>query len=603
MQQVITQILDELRAGHTLDATQIDSLLRARARGVPDGRKAFAKKRILPYYLHVRHCEPELFESWNVDEHLDELFVKTMQMKPRRTASGVATITAITKPWPCSSNCIYCPNDIRMPKSYLHDEPACQRAERNFFDPYLQVSARLHALEHMGHATDKVELIVLGGTWSDYAPAYRIWFVQNLFRALNDSRDERETHTQMLKARYGELGLESDPEALKHRSETWQKRIDVGEIDYNEAFDQLYRQSAAWRRASESQVSTLEKLQHQHALNENAEHRVVGLVVETRPDAVTCELLLELRQIGCTKVQLGIQSLDDAILMANGRRCDASAAERALGLCRLFGFKTHVHFMLNLYGSTPESDIADYRRLVSEPGLLPDEVKLYPCALVAGTKLVAFHQSGAWQPYSEDELISVLCADMVATPAYMRVSRMIRDISAKDILVGNKKTNLRQLVEQQLAETGAQVREIRYREIGTRDVDPTKLELSQIEYETDLTSERFLQWVTPEGRIAGFLRLSLPHAGALDHLGPTAPLHEGEAMIREVHVYGFAAKIAKEGTSAQHHGLGKALVATACDIAREHGYNRMNVISAVGTRGYYRNLGFEEAGLYQQKKL
>ena len=191
---------------------------------------------------------------------------------------------------------------------------------------------------------------------------------------------------------------------------------------------------------------------------------------------------------------------------------------------------------------------------------------------------------------------------MLVTEPYTRVSRMIRDISAKDILVGNKKTNLRQIVDEALEDRASQVHEIRFREIATGSVDLDTLRLHTVAYETTATSERFLQWVTAEGKIAGFLRLSLPHPEALARYDGL-PIKRGEAMIREVHVYGFATSVDVQGNSAQHHGLGRQLVERACLLAREAGYERINVISAIGTREYYRRLGFHDNGLYQQKPL
>ena len=152
MQHVVKDILDALRENEMLDAAQLDRIVRAHSKQAHDGRRIFAKKHILPYYLRVKTEGGPIWESWNVDDELDARFLRTLQMKPRRTASGVATITVITKPWPCANNCIYCPNDPRMPKSYLSDEPACQRAERCGFDPYLQVASRLRTLQQMGHA-------------------------------------------------------------------------------------------------------------------------------------------------------------------------------------------------------------------------------------------------------------------------------------------------------------------------------------------------------------------------------------------------------------------------------------------------------------------
>lgn len=554
MDEAVRDILDALRNAD-LNAKEIDLIIRKHSKKAHDGRRIFAKKRILPYYLHEKEAGSELWKSWNVDAELDARFMRSMQMKPRRTASGVATITVITKPWPCANSCVYCPNDPRMPKSYLSDEPACQRAERNLFHPYLQVASRLRTLQQMGHDTGKVELIVLGGTWLDYPRDYRFWFVSELFRALND-----------------DAALRAD--ALDSASDSFHPETRLA-------------------------PGGLEAL---HAANEQADHRVVGLVVETRPDTITVESLCEMRALGCTKVQIGVQSIDDNILALNGRRERADVIRTALELARLCGFKTHAHFMLNLLGATPESDIRDYQAFATQPAYRPDEVKLYPCALVAGTELVSHYEDGSWRPYSEEELIDVLCANMLATPPFTRVSRMIRDISAKDILVGNKKTNLRQLVDEALASQAGDMREMRFREIATEEVELGSLRLDEVRYETSATDEVFLQWVTPENKLAGFLRLSLPHKEALKRY-TGLPINAGEAMIREVHVYGFATAVDAQSSSAQHHGLGRQLIKRACEIAHESGYSRLNVISAIGTREYYRNLGFANSGLYQQMRL
>ena len=633
-------------------------------------------------------------------------------MKPRRSASGVATITVITKPWPCSGACIFCPNDIRCPKSYLHDEPACARAEQNCFDPYLQVSARLTALSQMGHATDKIELIVLGGTWSDYPLDYQVWFMRELFRALNDDavadvaanpalrgfaedagarpqrccesqgiatssgarpsaceigeRPRRRTETNAdadasippgvreRRARYRALGLLPDSWSSGRRAalDAAQRALEARELTYNEAFARVYAHDDAWVRAAAWQRATFAELEAEQRLNEGARHRVVGLVIETRPDAITPGRLLQIRRMGATKIQMGVQSTDQRILDANRRRTETTQIAHAFDLLRLFGFKIHAHAMVNLLGATPEADKLDYERLVSDRSYQPDEVKLYPCALIEGAALNEQYASGAWRPYTEEELVDVLCADVRATPAFCRVSRMIRDFSSGDIKAGNKKPNLRQLVEERLRADGASgasesrlegevlatgadtnrlgegapllagpgeargvagVQEIRFREVATDRVDLAQLSLDVVPYETASTRERFLQWVTPEGRIAGFLRLSLPRPGAIEVLAremdrreaqpATCPIAPGDAMIREVHVYGMAERVGEEGSAAQHHGLGRRLVECACAIAAAEGYERINVISAVGTRAYYRRLGFVDHGLYQQRSL
>ncbi len=692
MEEIILQILAALRRGETVDDRALVKLVHAAAKRFGGDKRAFAKRRLLPFYQRVRREEPERWASWDVTPELEAALVNVLRMKPRRSASGVATITVITKPWSCSGSCVFCPNDVRCPKSYLHNEPACARAEAACYDPYLQVSARLTALAQMGHATDKIELIVLGGTWSDYPEEYQTWFVTELFRALNDDAIAGEAANPMLRGFADEPGAMPGTESAAHAEdsdrgaasqaahampavppgvlarraqyeacglmrkpaaaaapvteagswlpldmlETAQCAVDTGELTYNQAVSHLYAGSSAWRRAASWQSATLADLEREHARNERARHRVVGLVVETRPDAITPKALVHIRRLGATKIQMGVQSVDQHILDKNGRNTTVGQIERAFDLLRLFGFKIHAHAMVNLLGATPESDRADYRRFVTDSAFQPDEVKLYPCALIESARLRERYEAGEWVPYTEDELVGVLTDDVLATPAFCRVSRMIRDFSSGDIMAGNKKPNLRQMVEEWLARESAAdsapVREIRYREIATSEVDVDALTLDVVPYETRATSERFLQWVTPEGRIAGFLRLSLPHqplgtgdfgwslqddpsrerTAALEPLNP-APhasptgiasiINPKEAMIREVHVYGMATRVGEDGAAAQHHGLGRRLIERACEFAREAGYERINVISAVGTREYYRMLGFHDHGLYQQRSL
>ena len=310
-----------------------------------------------------------------------------------------------------------------------------------------------------------------------------------------------------------------------------------------------------------------------------------------------------LRRLGCTKLQMGIQSLDERILAANHRGIGIDRMQQAFELARIFGFKTHAHFMTNLLGATPESDAADYRRMVEHPAFKPDEIKLYPCALVDGTGLVAHWRDGSWRPYTEQELVNLLAEDVLVTPPFTRISRMIRDISAHDIMTGNKKVNLRQLVDLELAKRPQPVQEIRSREIAFGAAANDELSLSEIAYETTNTHEVFLQWVAPGNRIAGFLRLSMPNADYVGAHAADLPINAGEAMIREVHVYGRVAGLHQGGENAQHRGLGRMLIERACDIARENGYTAINVISAIGTRGYYRKQGFTDSGLYQQRSL
>ncbi len=612
MDDIILNILSELRAGRAVDDRRLLKLIHAQAKLDGSDKRAYAKRRLLPHYQSVKRDDPRRWASWGIDGALEEKLLDVLRMKPRRSASGVATITVITKPWPCGSDCLYCPNDIRMPKSYLHGEPACERAEQNWFDPYLQVSARLTALTQMGHSTDKIELIVLGGTWSDYPEAYQTWFISELFRALNDGavlgedpvRDVPGTVAER-RAFYADAGFPQDGAGFEAFTAAAQRTIDAGAAGYNAAFHRLYGGSDAWMRAAAMQQGSFAELERLHKVNETARHRVVGLVIETRPDAITPATLTTIRRLGCTKVQMGIQTLDQDVLDANDRSITLDRIQAAFELLRVFGFKIHAHAMANLYTATPERDKRDYRTLVCASAFQPDEIKLYPCALIEGARLCEKYRDGSWRPYTEDELLDVLADDIIATPPFCRISRMIRDFSSNDILVGNKKPNLRQLVERRLQEAGegAEVQEIRFREVGTRSFDASSLSLDIVPYATTNTRERFLQWITPDNRIAGFLRLSLPDLRYVDALSSELPVREGEAMIREVHVYGVATQLGEDGVSAQHIGLGRRLVERACEIAREEGYTKVNVISAVGTREYYRGLGFHDNGLYQQRGL
>jgi elongator complex protein 3 len=342
-----------------------------------------------------------------------------------------------------------------------------------------------------------------------------------------------------------------------------------------------------------TEARTLEEAQQ---LNERSAHRNVGLVVETRPDRVTPEEVHRLRALGVTKVQLGVQSLDDAILARNRRGHTVADTRRAMRLLRLAGFKIAVHWMPNLLGASPESDLGDFERLWDDPGLRPDELKIYPTALLADTELHAHWLRGEYQPYDEETLVTLLARCKTLIPPYCRVNRLMRDIPAPNIVEGVKKSNLRQIVQRRLAQEGLACRCIRCREVRGADIDAGTLALERLDYETDSTREWFLSYLTPEDQIAGFLRLSLPQTPP-----PIAEL-SGCAVIREVHVYGPALELGdrREGR-AQHAGLGTQMIEEAQRIARQAGFARLAVIAAIGTRPYYREREFELGELYMAK--
>jgi elongator complex protein 3 len=539
----------------------------------------------------------------------DPAILEVLRLKPVRTHSGVAIVTVLTKPFPCPGECIFCPNDVRMPKSYLSDEPGAQRAEANAFDPYLQTYLRLRALDLTGHPLDKVEVIVLGGTWSFYPETYQVWFITRIFEALNHygvGIDQTEQVKALLAA-----GVEGSQ--LHPARNTTDTHIDgvTFERTYNQTVQSIYRDEMARSRDAAHAVTegiaprtliteyaTWAELESAHRENESAECRCVGLVIETRPDHISEAEVLRIRRLGCTKVQIGFQSLDDSVLRKNKRGHTVAATRRAVRLLRRAGFKIHAHWMPNLYGSSPENDIADYRRMFEDPDFRPDELKIYPCSLIASAELMQRYQSGEWQPYTHDELMRILVDCFRHTPEYVRLTRVIRDIPGTDIVVGNKITNLRQLVENELAARGERANDIRAREVGSGTVNPDTLTLDEVWYTSAIGDEVFLQFITPERKIAGFLRLSLPTGDPI-----TEELH-GAAMIREVHVYGQALGFGETATGkAQHAGLGTRLIERAAQIAAVRHYAQLAVISAIGTRAYYRKRGFTDGTLYQIRDL
>jgi elongator complex protein 3 len=474
----------------------------------------------------------------------EETILAAIRLKPVRTLSGVTTVTVLTKPYPCPGKCIFCPDDIRMPKSYLPDEPGAMRGLEHGFDPYTQVKSRLEALTSIGHPTDKVELLILGGTFSSYRREYQETFVRRCFEALNAPLSSPD------------LPIEGEGK----------------------------------------ETGGLREIQF---ANESAVHRNVGLSVETRPDEINPGELSWFRSLGVTKVQMGVQSLDDRILELNLRGHTVADAHRAAAMLRAAGFKIVLHWMPNLLGATLDSDRADFLRLWE--GLCPDEIKIYPTQLLENTSLHDTWQRGEYQPYTTGELVSLIADVKTSVPRYCRVNRVIRDIPSPHVVAGNKRTSLRQDVLVEMTRRGTHCDCIRCREVRGEKVETASLRLDDMVYHPDGADEHFLSFVTPEDKIAGFLRLSLPGRDA-----PATGLTDlrEAAIIREVHVYGQSLAVGAEQNGAvQHAGLGTRLLVEADRIAGEKGYRRMVVIAAVGTRKYYLERGFKRGELYLVKEL
>ncbi len=573
--EALLAIIDAVMAAPSLDAKGLDRIVKRHPR---EGRGLFSKTEIIAGFRAFRGGQDEA------------AFLSRLRLRPVRTLSGVTPVTVLTKPFPCPGTCIFCPNDVRMPKSYLADEPGAQRAEDNRFDPYLQTWNRLDAYRSMGHPTDKVELIVLGGTWSHYPEDYQRWFVRRAFEAMNDfgAGVDGRAAAGAANARYREIA------PLDGRS--------LGDGAYNRA---VTRHLGATNRGAllhESEASSWEALAAAQRGNEAAASRCVGLVLETRPDRIDTAEIARLRRLGATKVQIGVQSLDDAVLAANQRGHDVATTRRAFRALRAAGFKIHAHWMPNLLGATPTSDAADYRRLFEDADFRPDELKLYPCMLIESAELAQHHARGEWQAYDDATLTELVAECIAATPRWCRLTRVIRDFSAHDVAAGTHTANLREVAERALASRGVRVSEIRAREVRGEGAEAAALTLRETGYAHSVGEERFLEWVTPDDRLAGFLRLTLPHAQSNREAAP--PELAGAALIREVHVYGASLRLGDRSEAAsQHGGLGRQLVEAAARIAGDAGYATLAVISAVGTRPYYRRLGFVDGALYQHRAL
>ncbi len=418
-----------------------------------------------------------------------------------------------------------------MPKSYLSDEPAAQRAKNLNFDPVAQVKQRLTQLSQNGHPTDKLEIIVIGGTFSAYPDDYKEEFIKQIFDAAN-----------------------------------------------------------------EEESASLEEAQ---LMNETARQRIVALSVETRPDWVTEAEVKLIRRLGVTKIQLGVQALDETIARLTKRGHGAAEVARATRLLRNAGLKICYHLMPNLPGSTPEKDIEMSRLIYSDRRFKPDYVKIYPCMVIAGTELFRMWQRGEHRTYTDEELKCVLKEISALTPPWVRVDRLVRDISRKWVAAGTVKTNFRQVVEEELKKEGRPCRCIRCREVGGGEYDLNDLEFNEIEYATVGGKEIFLSF-EKGAKLYALLRLRLPNKGERMLFAEL----RGAAIIREVHSYGQAMGFSKRGKGkTQHQGLGKQLLERAEKRARAKGYKKIAVISAIGTREYYKKLGYVLEGTYMMKEF
>jgi len=488
----------------------------------------------LPTNADLREHYEKMIKARKIKRNIK--FEEVMQSRKIRTQSGVAIVAVLTKEYPCPGKCLYCPTEKGMPKSYLSNEPAVMRAIAARFNPYKQVQNRLRSLELNGHKTDKIELIVMGGTFSYLPKFYQTKFITECFRACNDYPSKLPLLTK---------------ERVRVRLKSEQKR------------------------------------------NEKAKHRIVGLTLETRPDYIKEEEILNFRKLGCTRVELGVQSIFDDVLKINKRGHGVEKTIEATKILKDAGFKINYHIMPGLPGSNLKKDLQMFQQLFSNPDFQPDMLKIYPTVVVKNSALYNFWKKSKYKPLTDKQFEKfILQVKNEVIPPYVRISRLVRDVPATSIVAGPTLSNLRQMIAHK-----SSCRCIRCREVGADYKINEKIILDRIDYDASDGKEIFLQYVSPDKKkLFALLRLRIPD---LEAQLPKV------ALIREVHTYGKVTEInKKDKNSPQHIGLGKKLMQEAEKIAKgEFGLNKIVVISGVGVRDYYRKLGYKLKDTYMVKTL
>jgi elongator complex protein 3 len=449
-----------------------------------------------------------------------------------RTLSGVAVVSILTKEAPCPGECIYCPMESGMPKSYLDGEPAASRAKQCNFHPRKQVEMRLRSLRLNGHPTDKVEVIIIGGTFSALSNAYKNWYVREVLKALN-------------------------------------------------------------RNTGGSLKDLARK-------NEKSTHRLVGLTVETRPDLISEEEVKRLRRLGVTRVELGVQSIDDEILSLVKRGHARREVEEGTFLLKEAGFKVGYHLMPGLPGADVKKDLEMFKEVFENPAFRPDQLKIYPCVVVKESELYKWWKEGRYEPYCNEELINLLVKVKSVVPPYVRISRLFRDIPATRIEAGCRMSNLRQVVLREMRKRGLKCCCIRCRE--ARESPFKKLYLNEYKYEASQGKEILLTFEDERGKVYSLLRLRVP-CYFIRGEKPPFPELDGALVIRELHTYGELVPLSGCSRAVQHRGLGAELLRKAEEKAQTFRAKRLAVISAFGVRPYYRKFGYVLKGNYMVKEV
>lgn len=548
--------------------------------------KPFPSIRILERYdERVKHEE-----FWE-----DEVFRRILRKRWVRSLSGVTVISLLTKFWGCPGKCVYCPTFEGLPKSYIPNEPAVMRAELNKFDPVLQIHNRLRGLEVTGHKIEKNDVRIIGGTWNFYPKQYQEEFIKGIYDAFNSYHDMKPyiEKTDFSKDRFASFKL-------------------------REGF-KMYE--------SKNLKEAIER-------NKTAKCRIIGMAIETRPDWISPEEIVRMRNFGITRVEIGYQTTIDEINEINKRGHGNYESAAATKMLKDAGFKVVAHMMPNLIGSTPEKDIASMKECFANQMYRPDELKIYPMVVTDKAELTDIWKQWGFEAYDDETLIDLMAELEILVPEYCRINRTYRDIPASEILHGSTLSNLRQLVEDKLKTEGRVMQDIRSREIKDKINNPANALLQVCEYDASDGKEYFLTFEDPEDRtIFSLLRLRIPSSiisrnkpqiyemktdaaqsmsenkDANRVLLPTMSAYLPElqwaALIREIHTFWDQMSIGQQNSKfGQHIGFGKRLIAKAEEIAREkYGLSKIAVIAWVWVQQYYEKRGYHLEGTYMVREL
>jgi len=529
--------------------------------------------------LALKHKLKVIPSNINLLLHVKEeeipFFKKKLLTKPVRTISGVSPIAIMTAPSNCPhGKCTFCPGGINspwgdVPQSYTGHEPATMRGIRNKYDAYLQVMNRLEQYVILGHSFDKIELIIMGGTFPATAKEYQETFIKEAFQAMN-----------VFSQYFFDKNNEFDP--IKFR-EFFELPGDIKDKTRTQRLQQKLLQ-----------LKSSTTLEQEQLKNETAHIRCIALCIETKPDWGFLEHGNEMLKQGCTRVELGIESVYDNVLTHVHRGHTTKDSKKSIQILRDLGFKINFHYMPGLPLTDKEQDIEGMKQLFTDVDYRPDMIKLYPCMVAPGTALYHQFKQGKFTPITTQEAAERIVEFKKICPQYCRIQRIQRDVPTKFWEAGVDRTNLRQYIHETYH---PKCRCIRCREPLGKKIDWENIKIKVEEYQASKGTEFFISAEDSKNDLLiGFCRLRFSSEFLREEITKTS------ALIRELHVYGTATAIGEDGL-VQHRGWGKKLMQTAEEISKQHQKDKIIVIAGVGVREYYKKLGYHKEGPYMVKLI